>query len=207
MELTLNFSSVPFSHSVVSNSVTPWTAVHHGLQAFLSIATSRSLSRAGLEGPRAGGSSHEAPLTSWIMVSLQLGWGVGATIWHQELWSEGPGVRPLHTAHSEQMKLDKAQRRKRKVSLDFIAQILFLFPGICSWGRLVACVSSAFCLAPHSWRTLRAQGWHLWLLPGDVGIILTPGRGVKRPPATLRVFGCSQASTLRVCSSERPPFV
>ena len=43
MELTLNFSSVPFSHSVVSNSVTPWTAVYHGLQAFLSIATSRSL--------------------------------------------------------------------------------------------------------------------------------------------------------------------
>ena len=43
MELTLNFSSVPFSHSVVSKSVTPWTAVYHGLQAFLSIATSRSL--------------------------------------------------------------------------------------------------------------------------------------------------------------------
>ena len=43
MELTLNFSSVPFSHSVVSNSVTPWTVVHHGLQAFLSSATSRSL--------------------------------------------------------------------------------------------------------------------------------------------------------------------
>ena len=35
-----NISSVQFSHSVVSNSVTPWTAAH---QAFLSITNSWSL--------------------------------------------------------------------------------------------------------------------------------------------------------------------
>ena len=43
--------------------------------------------------------------------------------------SEVPGVRPPHVAPYEQVKLDEAQRkRKKKKRLDFITQILFLFP-------------------------------------------------------------------------------
>ena len=249
-----------------------------------------AVGRAGLEGPHAGGSSHEAPLPSWIMVSLQLIWGVGAAILHQEPWSEGPGARPLHTAYSEQMKLDRAQRRKRNVAAAAAAAAAakllqscptarphrrqptrLLRPGILQaktlewaaisfsnawkwdvkvkslsrvrllptpwtaahqappsmgssrqeyWSgvpsaspseRLDLTVLPRFCF--HFLGPVRGVGWrHVAPLPFvlflileghwgqrtgicdhfllGVGIILTPGRGAKCPPATLHVFGC-----------------
>lgn len=50
------------------------------------------------------------------------------TVLHLELWSEELDVRPLPQAPSEQVKLDEAQRkRKRKTRLDFSLLPRFYF--------------------------------------------------------------------------------
>ena len=55
---------------------------------------------------------------------------------NQELRSQVPGTRPLHPAPCEQMKLDRAQRKKR---LDFILlsgfhfYLLGIVNGLCQW--------------------------------------------------------------------------
>ena len=51
---------------------------------------------------------------------------------HYQLCFEVLGARPLHVAPGEHLKLDKAQRKrkKKKVRFYFITQIVFLFPVI-----------------------------------------------------------------------------
>ena len=61
---------------------------------------------------------------------------LATAISHQDLWTEDPGMRPLHTALFEQERLDSTQR-KRKVRLYFLTHILCLFPGNCSCALLV----------------------------------------------------------------------
>ena len=85
--------------------------------------------------------------------SLTVCWAEGAgtaTILHEELWSETLGPRPPHVAPYEQVKLDQAQRRRKR--LDFFYQLDSVFiPQEWLWALLVTNLSSVFCPAPYSW--------------------------------------------------------
>lgn len=64
------------------------------------------------------------PPPSWIAVwctallQSSTSWGAGTAVSPWQLWSEVPGVRPLHAVSCEQVKLDEAQRKKRLISLE-----------------------------------------------------------------------------------------
>lgn len=53
---------------------------------------------------------------------------LGVAISHQELWSGGLGVRPLHVVPYEQMKLHEAQRKeKKRLDFNLLPDSVFIF--------------------------------------------------------------------------------
>ena len=58
---------------------------------------------------------HQMCYLAYLALSFII-YEIGIVISHQKLWSEKPGARPLHEAPCEQVKFDKAQRKKKNLS-------------------------------------------------------------------------------------------